>query len=194
MTPRRALGPDIRGNTLIEFAIIFPVMMALFMMLGDFLYRAYAQALLDGAIQKAGRDSAIQGGGDEATNIDAAVTDAVRDISRGATFTTERRNYNSFSVMKPEVIDDKNGNGRLDSKECFYDVNGNKNWDVDPTRDGQGAANDVTRYVVTVNYPRLFPVTGFFGASAWQQISAMTLLKNQPYARQTRTVERVCLP
>jgi len=190
----RRLVRDARGATLLEFAFVAPVMVAMLMMLGDLLYRAYAQVILDGAIQKAGRDSAIQGGGDEAGKIDAAVTSAVREVARGATVTAQRSNYNSFSIMKPEVIDDKNGNGKLDSKECFYDVNGNKAWDADPARQGQGAANDVTQYTVTVTYPRPFPVSGFFGASPNQQITATTLLKNQPYARQVRTVEKVCLP
>ena len=73
-------------------------------------------------------------------------------------------------------------------------MNGNGVLDANPTRSGQGGANDVTRYRITISYPRIFPVMGFFGASERQEIRASTLLKNQPYARQVRTVVKVCLP
>ena len=108
------LRRDRRGVTIIEFAIVAPVMIALLMMLGDLLYRAYAQSLLEGAIQKAGRDSAIQGGGENAAALDARVVRGVRQIASGLTWTSTRENFNSFSVIKPEVIEDKNANGTLD--------------------------------------------------------------------------------
>lgn len=190
---RRLVG-DGRGATLVEFGFVAPVMVALLMLLGDLLYRTYVQSLLDGAIQKAGRDSAIQGGADRAADIDANVVAAVKQIAHNATWSSSRQNYNSFSMIKPEVIDDKNGNGILESKECFFDVNNNNSWDVNPSRSGQGGANDVTLYTVRITYPRLFPVTTFFGATPLQEVKASTLLKNQPYARQVRPVTKVCLP
>ena len=189
---RCRLAGDRRGVTAIEFGIVAPVMIALLMMLGELLYQSYAQALLDGAIQKGGRDSAIQGGADKAATIDAEVARTVKIIAKNATWVAQRLNYNSFAVIKPETFVDKNGNGVRDPKECFDDVNGNKTWDSDPSRVGQGGANDVTQYAVTVTYPRLFPVASFFGAGTTQTIGAKTLLKNQPYSRQTSTVVQIC--
>ena len=57
-------------------------------------------------------------------------------------------------------------------------------WDVDPGTEGQGGANDITVYTMTVSYPRLFPLTRFMGLPTRQEISASTQLKNQPYGSQ----------
>ncbi len=189
----RALGRDTRGATLVEFAIVAPVMMLLLMGLGDMAYQIYAQSILNGALQKAGRDSTIQGAANDTADIDAKVSNMVKKIAANATFTYTRKNYDSFSVIKPEPFTDTNGNGVRDAKECFTDVNGNGTWDSDPGIAGQGGASDVTVYTVTVTYPRLFPVARLFGWSQSMTISASTLLKNQPYASQSVvTPKQVC--
>ena len=188
MTRRRLLprlARDRRGVTVVEFAIVAPVMLALIMGLGDLLYQAYAQSLLDGAIQKAGRDSAIQGGATNAGTLDAAVLAAVKQIAPSATYTATRKSYYTFASIKPEDFTDTNGDGRCDNGEVFTDINGNNTWDVDPGTTGQGGANDVTVYTVKVTYPRLFPTPGLLGFPPTQTLTASTLLKNQPYATQT---------
>lgn len=181
------LTRDARGVTAIEFAIVAPVMMILLMGISDLAYQVYAQSILNGAMQKAARDSAIQGGGDNTATIDAKVTAMVKNIAANATITFSRKNYDSFSVIKPEPFVDSNGNGVRNPGECFTDINGNGSWDADPGVAGQGGANDVTVYTATVTYPHLFPVTGLFGWPSTQTITAATLLKNQPYATQTTT-------
>lgn len=181
------LGGDRRGATIIEFAIVTPVMMALMMGLGDLLYQEYAQALLEGSVQKAGRDSAIQGGDTAATTIDAKVVATVRQIAKNANYSITRKNYDTFSEVAPEPFTDTNNNGVRDPGECFTDVNGNKTWDADPGAVGQGGASDVTTYTVMIIYPHLFPVAGLLGWGANATITAQTLLKNQPYQTQTIT-------
>ena len=184
---------DRRGATIVEFAIVAPVMMILLMGISDLAYQVYAQSILNGALQKAGRDSAIQGGAENTATIDAKVTAMVQKIAANATITFTRKNYDSFSVIKPEPFVDTNGNGVRNSGECFTDINGNGTWDADPGMSGQGGANDVTVYTATVSYPRLFPVAGLFGWPTTQTISATTLLKNQPYASQTTTTpQTIC--
>jgi hypothetical protein len=187
------LRADKRGNTIIEFAIVAPVMMMLIMGLGDLLHQIYAQSILDGAIQKAARDSAIQGGANQTSTIDARVVSSVGDIVPGYTYTSSRKFYTSFALVKPETFNDADGDGVRDPGECFDDVNGNGVWDADPGRTGQGGANDVTKYAIAITYPRLFPVAQLLGFSATQTIRAQTLLKNQPYATQTvPTVPSIC--
>jgi Flp pilus assembly protein TadG len=182
-----------RGATAIEFAIIAPVMILLLMGIGDLSYQIYAQSILSGSLQKAGRDSTIQGAPNNTAAIDQKVTDMVKTIAGNATIAFSRKNYDSFSLIKPEPFTDSNGNGVRDPKECFTDVNGNGSWDADPGIQGQGGANDITVYTVTVTYPRIFPVAKLFGWSANQTISASTLLKNQPYASQSViTPKQVC--
>ncbi|WP_240047401.1 TadE/TadG family type IV pilus assembly protein [Sphingomonas panacisoli] len=189
----RSLSRNSRGVTAIEFGIVAPVMMLLLMGLSDLAYQIYAQSILNGALQKAGRDATIQGAANNTTDIDNKVKTMVKKIAANATFVVTRKNYDSFSVIKPEPFIDNNSNGVRNPGECYTDINGNGQWDQDPGDDGQGGANDVTLYTMTVTYPRLFPVAGLFGWPSTQTISASTLLKNQPYASQTVvTPKQIC--
>lgn len=186
---RRALQQlrgDTRGVTVIEFAIVAPVMLILIMGLGDVLYQGYVGAVLSGAVQKAGRDSGLEGA--NPTAIDATVQTMVRRVIPGATFPTPvRKSYDTFTQVAPEPFVDGNNNGRYDPGECYTDQNANSQWDADPGVTGQGGASAVTLYTVTVTYRRLFPVAGLIGLPQDQSVSATTLLKNQPYSGQSTT-------
>lgn len=190
----KRLRSDHRGVTVVEFAIVTPVMVTLLLGLSDLMYQAYVQSILDGAVIKAGRDSALEGNSGDQSAIDNKVKAMVGMLGPNMRFTPERKSYPSFALIKPENIDDTNRNGRLDTGECFYDLNGNRTWDTDPSRDTQGGANDVTRYTMTVKYPRLFPVSALFGWEPTETVTSTTLLKNQPYRTQgATTTVRVCL-
>ena len=188
------LRRDHRGVTAIEFAFVAPVLCLLIMGLCDLTYQSYVQVILTGALQKAGRDSTIQGASNRTAALDAAVIGMVRQVAKSATYTSTRKSYAQFSYVRPEVFQDNNNNGVYDSaSECFTDVNGNGLWDADPGLAGQGGANDVVLYTMTVTYPRLFPLAGMLGWSANQSIGASTVLKNQPYANQNSfTAKQVC--
>ncbi|MDQ2879327.1 MAG: pilus assembly protein [Pseudomonadota bacterium] len=201
----RRLRSDRRGTAVIEFAIIAPVMMIIIMGLSDLMYQIYAQSILNGAVQKAGRDSGIQGGDQQATTIDARVISQVANImsnptqacpttsTGGATWCSTRKNYDTFKAIAPEPFTDLNGDGIRQPGECYSDINGNHQWDADPGTTGQGGADDVTVYTMTITYPRIFPVAGLLGWPSTQTISATTTLKNQPYANQTTTtVATIC--
>lgn len=204
MTGRRlrSLVRDRRGNTVIEFAIVAPVMIALIMGLLDLGFQIYAQSVLDGAVQKAARDSALQGGAQSTGTIDSRVLGmlqpligspqpscavAVPSTRVPATWCVTRKNYDNFAAIKPEPFSDTNGNGLRDSSECFQDVNGNGSWDADPGNAGQGGANDVTLYTFSVTFPRLFPVAAMIGWPAMLRMTSTTILKNQPYDSQATT-------
>ncbi|MEG3122636.1 TadE/TadG family type IV pilus assembly protein [Sphingomonas sp. GB1N7] len=201
--PRR-LKHDERGATIIEFAIVAPVLMTLIMGLSEMTYQEYLQVQLNGAVQKAARDSAIQGGAGNAATIDAKVITLVGAITKtmtqscatspaASTWCSTRKSYSQFGTIKPEYIYDTNSNGVLDPGECFDDVNANNNWDADPGAAGQGGANDVAMYTMSITYPRMFPVVSFLGWSDRQTLSSTTILKNQPYANQaTPAVKKVC--
>lgn len=202
----RTLHGDTRGVTVIEFAIVAPVLMILIMGLGEMMYQEYAQVILNGSVQKAARDSAIQGGAQNTAAIDTTVVNLVGTIAKNLTqscaadpaartWCSTRKSYAQFGNIKAEYIYDNNSNGILDSKECFDDVNNSKAWEADPGLTGQGGANDVTMYTMSITYPRLFPVAKLIGLSAKQTLISTTILKNQPYAnQQIPTVTKVCLP
>jgi Flp pilus assembly protein TadG len=193
---RERLAKDRRGATLIEFALVCPVMLLIMMGLGDLLYQAYAQSILNGSIQKAARDSALEGGASNAATIDGQVitlmTPLIKNLTNNCapsgstgTWCSTRKSYDTFSEIAPEPFTDANSNGVRDPGECYTDVNGNGAWDTDPGLNGQGGASAVTVYTMTITYPRLFPVAGLMKLSPMQTIAATTLLKNQPYAGQT---------
>lgn len=180
--PHRLLR-DRRGVAATEFAILAPVLVMMLLGLMDLSYQAYARAVLEGAIQKAGRDSGIEGA--TTATIDAKVEAAVKQVANRATVTFDRRSYSTFGNIRPERFTDTNGNGIRDATECYDDVNANMRWDADPGREGQGGANDVTLYTVTATYPRIFPLGKLLGWSSTETVSAKTLLKNQPFATQS---------
>lgn len=188
----RGLRGDVRGATLVEFAFVAPVMLFLIMGLGDVLFQAYMQAVLSGAVQKAGRDSTLEGA--TATSIDNGVISAVKKLLPGAIIPPPiRKNYENFTNVAPEPFVDGNHNGIRDPRECFTDINGNGQWDSDPGVNGFGGASAVQLYTVSVTYARIFPVAGLFGVSKTITLSASTLLKNQPYSGQvTSTPQQVC--
>ena len=193
MTRRRSLLRDERGATIIEFAIVAPVMMLLLMGLMDLMYQAYVQSVFEGAMQKAGRDSSLEQNALTASDLDEKVKAMVRSVAKDATFTSDRRSYSTFALVKPEWFDDRNNNGVRDAKECFDDVNNNGVWDADPGRQSQGGANDVTKFTMTATYTNPFPVQKMLGWPATETITATTLLKNQPYKTQTTpTIPRIC--
>ena len=101
-----------------------------------------------------------------------------------------------FGTVAGEPFQDNNMNGIYDpAKECFTDTNNNKVWDADPSNKGQGGAGDVVVYRMDISYPRLFPVAKLMGMSPRAQLSATTILKNQPYKTQVSyTPVQICPP
>lgn len=196
-----------RGATIIEFAIVAPVMLTLVMGLGELAYQGYMQSVLTGAIQKAGRDSTIQGAAVQTSQIDGVVLAQLSQLRSGwapncsnapptnsPTYCSTRKSYASFGQVAPEPFVDNNHNGQYDaSVDCFTDINGNGVWDADPGITGQGGANDVVVYSMTITYPRIFPVFGLIGLSSSATLTGSTTLKNQPWATQTSyTPKQIC--
>lgn len=193
-----ALSRDRRGATLAEFAVVLPVMLLLIMGLCDLSYRGYVQAMLSGAMQKAGRDATLQGNETETvgSDIDLKVMSSIWSVARGAKYKSSRKSYAQFGHVAPEPFVDSNNNDRFDkATECFTDINNNKTWDEDPGAKGQGGASDVVVYKMEVTYDRIFPLAGLMGWPQEQKLSATTILKNQPYKGQSAyTPEPICPP
>jgi len=187
------LARDDRGNPAVEFTLVLPLALMLMLGLGDLAYQAYLEAVLTGAVQKAARDSTIQGNATQTSVIDQKVIDAVKALAPRATFVSTRENYDNFSAIAAEPFTDTNHDGIREAGECYSDVNGNGQWDSDPGSSGEGGASDVSAYKMTVTYPRLFPLAWLIGWGSNATISAATYLKNQPYATQnTTTVTTKC--
>lgn len=187
MTARllRRIAGDRRGAAAIEFAIVAPVLMISLMGVFDLGYNMYTDTLLQGAVQKAARDSTIEGADGDAAVLDGAVTSMVHHIAPQATMQFDRSAYSSFDgVRQPEDFNDVDGDGTCNNNEPFEDANGNGSWDADRGTAGFGGARDAVLYTVTIDYPRPFPVAKLIGQSGTFRMKAATVLRNQPYGLQ----------
>jgi Flp pilus assembly pilin Flp len=185
MNAHSRLVRDERGATLVEFAILAPVLLALLLGMFEMGYNYYMQSQLQGAVQKAARDSSIENAAATQAAIDAHVSRAVRQIVPNAEMTFSRRAYSSFSdVHRAEDFTDIDGNGACNDGEPFEDANGNGSWDEDRGIGGGGGARDAVLYVVTVSYPRAFAAAKFVGLSNNYTTHAVTVLRNQPWDAQ----------
>lgn len=185
MSRRRALLGDETGATLVEFALVLPVLLLTLLGVFEMGYNYYIQAQLHGSIQKAARDSTIETAIGNAKDIDAKVARAVHHIVPSAEIAFDRRSYANFTdVSQPEDFTDIDGNGSCNDGEPFEDANANGTWDEDRGSDGQGGARDAVLYVVTVSYKRAFGMGRLLGMPAMFTTEATTVLRNQPFGDQ----------
>ncbi|URW76813.1 pilus assembly protein [Sphingomonas donggukensis] len=185
----RRLRRDRRGATIVEFAIVAPVMCLMLLGAFDVSHTLYTRGVLQGIVQKTARDSSLEAGtaASQQAMLDGRVKKQVTALYNNADIDITRRFYRTFSdaaAAKAEAFSDTNDNGVCDANEPYEDANRNSVWDADGGNDGQGGAKDATLYTVTVTYPRMFPVYNLVGGSNTAVVSASTVLKNQPYADQ----------
>jgi len=185
----RTLKRDDAGATLVEFAIVAPVLILMIMGILDVGHRIYATAILQGSVQKASRDASLDDGAANASAIDTRVKNLMLPVLQAepiSTFNFTRRNYSNFSdVSQPEDFTDTNNDGDCNNGEPYDDVNGNDSWDADRGVSGQGNAKDAVLYTVRVTYPRLFPMAGLIGLPQEETIEASTVVRNQPFGEQS---------
>lgn len=173
---------DAKGAAIVEFALVAPVLLLFLLGIFDFGYNVYTKTLLEGAVQKAARDSTIEAADSREATIDAKITQVVHDIVPSASVTFQRKSYTSFSdVAKPEDFTDANEDGICNDNEAFEDANGNATWDSDRGKNGFGGARDAVLYIVNIEYDRAFPLAGFIGVPDRIRTSASTVLRNQPW-------------
>jgi Flp pilus assembly protein TadG len=187
--PLARFGREERGVTAVEFAIIAPALLVVLLGVFDIGFNLYVTSVLDGATQKAARDSTIEGAETQGLAIDDAVTAAVHNVMPSATLTFDRRAYRDYSdVHQPEDFTDVDGDGAYDNGEPFEDVNANDRWDADRGADDMGGARDAVLYTVTASYPRVFPLMHLLGLPTTVTNRTQTVLRNQPYGNQDTTV------
>ena len=188
----RALGRDSSGATIVEFALVVPVLSLLLLGTLDLGYRSYVSSIVQGALHEAARMATV--GGVSTSTIQTHVQNRLRDFSRNATITTTTRSYSEFSgVNVPETItQDTAPIGTYNTGDCFQDVNGNGTYDLDRGRGGLGGAEDVVYFEVTMTYPHIVPLGTFLGWNSNVTVRQNTVLRNQPYAGRSNTTSVIC--
>ncbi len=189
----RRLAADRKGVTIVEFAMVGPVLILMIMGLFDLAHTQYTSSVLYGALQKAGRDLTLETATNSMSTIDARVRDQVSSVMpSGATVTFQRLSHYDFSdVALAEDYTDQNTNGRCDNGEPYVDSNANTRWDANRGRSGLGGARDVVVYTANVTYPRLFPLFSMIGLPQNVTLRAATTLRSQPFDEQSARVTTV---
>ena len=176
------IAADREGNAIIEFAILAPVFLLLLLGTFDLGQMVYGRAVLHGAVQEAARTSSL-----ETANTDEAdqkVEDIILPILPNATVTSSRVSYLDIAdIGRPEAWNDLDDSGTCNDGETFTDENRNGVWDADVGKSGNGGANDVVLYTVTVDYQPVFKVP-FMEQEDQRTLSATAVKKNQPFADQ----------
>lgn len=193
---RSRLARDERGATIIEFAIVAPVMCLMLVGAFDVAHTLYMRSVLQGIVQKTARDATLESGleSNQQTVLDNRVKSQVSAIANNGTTTITRKYYRTFSAAASaqyEPWTDTNGNGTCDRSEPYEDTNNNSRWDSTGNT-GQGSAKDAVLYTVSVTYPRFFPLNSFVGGSNTTTVTATTVLRNQPYGDQAVPTVRNC--
>lgn len=192
----RRLPADRNGVTLVEFALVAPVLIVMVMGLFDIAHSQYTSSMLNGAMQKAAPDLTLENANSQQVNIDARVREQVATVMpQGATVTVQKVSHFDFAdVGEPEEFTDQNSDNICNNNEPYIDNNNNGSWDADRGKDGIGGARDVVLYTTTVTYPRLFPMYGLIGLSQNVELSSSTVLRNQPFDEQNDrvTTQRNC--
>jgi Flp pilus assembly protein TadG len=186
---------DQRGTTIIEFAVVAPVLLMIIMGGMEIGHLGYVKGITRAALQVAARDSGLESNSSSQNAVDAALRDRIKTVIPNASISIQRRCYTDFTdVNTPEDFNDSNGNGLYDPNECFTDMNGNARWDADRGRsNSQGGADDVVLYTVSVSYNKIFPLWKLIGQPSTNVISAETTLRNQPFGVQSQQIGmRIC--
>ena len=152
----------------------------------DMAHTQYTSAMMNGAMQAAGRDLTLESAGSQEATIDQTVIDRVKTVvPNTATVQLEKLSHFEFSdIGEQEDYDDDNGDGICNNNEVFVDANSNGQWDDNRGAQGIGGARDAVLYTAVVSYDRLFPMYGLAGLPQQVTIRASTVLRNQPYDEQ----------
>jgi len=182
---------DDRAATLTEFGFVGPVLIVMLVGLFDVAHTQYTSAMVNGAMQKAGRDISLESAGSTEAEIDARVQAQIKTvIPKNATITLEKLSHFDFSdIGEEEPYTDMNSDKICNNNEPYEDTNDNGQWDANRGKSGIGGARDAVLYTAVVTYPRLFPLDAFVpGVNANARVRASSVLRNQPYDAQSTQV------
>lgn len=183
------LRRDESGNTLVEFAFVVPVFLVMLIGVFDVAHTLYTSSVLQGTMEKAGRDFTLENSGSQRTTLHAFVANRVKRIAPSATVNFQQLAYFDFAdIGQPELYTDDNLDGICNNNEPFDDANGNGQWDADRGEVGLGGARDAVLFTATVTYDRLFPMAELIGLPDQVTLTGSTVLRNQPFDIQDRTI------
>lgn len=176
-----SIAHDTRAATIVEFALIVPVLIGLLLSILEVGYQGYVTAVVQGALSRASRQVTV--GNRTPDDVVSTIKSDVQVIVPARYVNIATRRYFNFSnVGKPEKItSDTDPKGVYNLGDCFEDANNNGVYDATPGDNGVGTADDIVYYTVNVVYPNLTPVGALLSWGPTRTVSATTAIRNQPF-------------
>jgi len=191
------LAANTGGAYIVEFALTLPILILVLTGVFDLAHTQYTRALVNGTMQKAGRDLTLESAPGSQSVIDGRVIAMVRQVvPADATITLQKLSHFDFTDIgqAEQIVEPQDGDTDCDPGESFIDANDNGGYDKNRGQVGIGGARDAVLYTAVVTWPRLFPVHRFTGMSPNVSVRASTVLRNQPFDEQDRsTTTRPCV-
>lgn len=178
---------DDSGSSLVEFAVIAPVLLAFTIGLVDLGYTGFTQVSLDSAVAQAARDAIATSKGciDNEARVETikdSITESMKGFLKTADPEITVKSYADFnSVHPPEPFTDTNGNGKYDQGEPFDDIFiQNSTWDDDPGQiDNAGGPGGIVMYTAKFHLKRIVPPIRYLEFSN-PVLQASTIVRNEP--------------
>jgi len=173
------------GVSVIEFAIIAPVLFLFLIGFIEFAMIAFTNSVLEGATSIGSRigRTGYNGGmarEDYIRNEIQRLSGGYLDISR---LEINILAYDTFDhVGDEEDYVDANGNGMRDPGESYTDTNGNGQWDADRGIAGPGDRNAVVLYKVSYPWEIFTPVmSSIIGDQGIINLTAIATVRNERF-------------
>lgn len=183
MTIIRRFALDRRGSPAVEFAIVAPVIILIFVAVFELGMLEICRNALEVAAREASRmgiTGAVPAG---FKTREAAIEATVQTIagpyfSAGSLVVTTDV-FKSYSTIYPEPWTDTNHNGTWDAGEAYVDVNANGHWDANPAASGAGGSGDVVRYTITARRPFMTPIWHSLMGGSDAEFQVQILVRNE---------------
>lgn len=185
---------DAQGATVMEFGIIAGPLILLLLGIMDLGYQGYLDTVVKSRMHQVARQSSV--GGMSIPAIETAIQEGLDPLLLdGARVDVTVKSFFDFTnIGKPEILtSDVNGDGDLDSGDCYLDGNNNGVFDTDFGVSGTGGPDDIVSYEVEISAPRFFPLATLFGGSDEIVSYNATAVRNQPFGTRVEIVE-LCEP
>lgn len=181
----KKLFQDKRGSTVVEFALVSPVLIFMIFAVIEITGVMLVQAVLEAAVRDASR-AGITGYTPSGMTRDNYVKQVVKDnliFMNPEALQFETKVYDSFAnIGKPEPFTDSNGNSAYNVGEPYTDVNANGQWDSDMGASGSGGAGAIVVYEVKYPWRIVTPLLSkFFENNGQMNITASMVVRNEPY-------------
>jgi len=162
------LRADVRGVTVVEFALIFPVLLMVICGMIEFGYVNLARTNLEAAVTDAARQTTVDlelDPKDREERMKTIIRDRMSPLvgTSGSNMTITSKAFADPAKSAAEDFEDVNRNGAYDRStdtlpgEPFTDRNGNGQWDASVALDSAlGGEGDMVRYQASYPTPLFF--------------------------------------